>query len=357
MAANSSALSLELQMLQAVQQNDLARAAELVKLGVNVNKRGPTAYTLLMISSGLGLVQMTEKLLEAGADVFAVDSSLGASVLHKAAQSGVTDVARLLLAKGAFINFQSATVGHTPLIDAIWSKKPAMVKFLLEKGAATSIRTHYGGTAFDFIGTDVLWTAGFTIPENESWGKDIREYLEEYKKKEDEAVSSQALMQAVMSNNLDEVKQLIANGADVNEKTPIVGSGNDGQTPLLVACFNGFTDIVTELLNAGANPKIVDYLLKATPLHKAAYAGHPDPLQILLDQGQVEVNAQGPYNGYTALHDSVWHGHKEAMEVLLESGVRTDLKGHDGKTPLDLATALGYTELAEILKNATLQTQ
>jgi ankyrin repeat protein len=292
---------------------------------------------------------MTEKLLEAGADVFAVDSSLGTSALHKAAQSGVIDVARLLLNKGAFINFQSATVGHTPLIDAIWSKKPGMVQFLLEQGASTSITTHYGGTAFDFIGADVLWTAGFTIPENEAWGKEIRETLQLFKTKAEKSVSSQALMQAVMANNLEDVKNLIASGADVNEKSPVVGSGNDGQTPLLVACFNGFKEIVAELLTAGADAKIVDYLLKATPLHKAAYAGHPEPIRLLLEQGKVEANAQGPYNGYTALHDSVWHGHKDAMEALLEGGVKRDLKGHDGRTPLDLAVALGYGELAEIL--------
>jgi len=130
----------------------------------------------------------------------------------------------------------------------------------------------------------------------------------------------------------------------------VVGSGNDGQTPLLVACFMGLTEIVAELINAGANPKIVDYLLKATPLHKAAYAGRPEPMKLLLEQGQVEVNAQGPYNGYTAMHDAVWHGHKECLEVLLEANIRSDLAGHDGKTPLDLAVALGYTELADMIK-------
>lgn len=351
----SNTLPLDIQMLNAVKANDLALATDLINEGANVNHRGPTAYTLLMISAGLGLVQMTEKLLEAGADVFAVDSSLGASVLHKAAQSGVIDVARIILAHGAFINYQSATVGHTPLIDAIWSKKPAMVKYLLEQGAATSIKTHYGGTAFDFVGDDDLWTAGFTAPNKEAWGKSINEYLQEYKAKEEKAVSSQALMLAVASNDLEKVKALIASGVDVNEKSPVVGSGNDGQTPLLVACFNGFTDIVAELIKAGANPRIVDYLLKATPLHKAAYAGHPGPLKLLLEQGLVEVDAQGPYNGYTALHDSVWHGHKDCMEILLEGGVKTDLKGHDGKSPAELAAALGYTELAEIIVAKTVE--
>ena len=163
-------------------------------------------------------------------------------------------------------------------------------------------------------------------------------------------MKAQPLMQAVMSNNLAEVKRLIAAGADVNEQSPVVGGPNDGQTPLLVACFSGLTEIVKELVAAGANPRIIDYLLKATPAHKAAFSGHPGPLQALVDQGLVDLNAQGPYNGYTALHDSVWHGHTKAMDVLLGAEVRTDLRGFDGNTALDLAVALGYEAMAAAIR-------
>jgi len=342
--------NLETGLLAAVREDDLQAATDLISRGADVNRRGPLAYTPLMIAAGLGCVQMTDILLAAGADVHALDSSLGASPLHKAAQSGVVDVARLILDHGAFINLQSATVGHTPLIDAVWSKKPAMVKFLVERGAAVTIKTHYQGTVFDFIGTEVCWTAGFTTPEEENWGRAIRPMLEDKQRRDEQAVNAQSLMQAVLKNDLAEVKRLIVSGVDVNEVSPVVGSGNDGQTPLLVACFNGFTDIVRELIDAGANPKIVDYLLKATPLHKAAFAGHPGPLQLLLEQGLVEVHAQGPYNGYTAMHDAVWHGHKEAAQVLIDANVRQDLRGFDGRTPLDLAVHLGYDEIADMIR-------
>jgi len=341
---------LEVSLQAAVEANDLPTAIALIKQGADVNRRGPTPYTPLMVAAGLGYVQMTDLLLSAGADVNALDNSLGASPLHKAAQSGVVDVARLLLDHGAFINLQSPTVGHTPLIDAVWSKKPAMVKYLLERGAIINIKTHYQGSVWDFIGDEPRWTAGGTTPEEESWGSSIRQMLEEYQAKHEAAVSAQSLMQAILANNVEEVKRLIAEGADVNEKSPIVGSGNDGQTPLLVACFNGFTDIVRELVNAGANPRVVDYLLKATPGHKAAFSGHPEPVKLLLEQGLVEIHAQGPYNGYTALHDGVWHGHTEVVRVLLDANVRTDLRGHDGNTPYDLAVKLGYPEIADMIR-------
>jgi ankyrin repeat protein len=353
--AGGTAVTLEIALLAAVEANDVPGVSNWIKRGANVNQRGPLPYTVLMIAAGRGYVQITDLLLSAGADVHALDSTLGASALHKAAQSGVVDVARLLLDHGAFINLQSATVGHTPLIDAVWAKKPAMVKFLLERGAALTIKTHYQGTVWDFIGREPRWTAGGTTPEEEGWGRTIREMLEARQAKEEAAVGAQPLMQAVLSNNLGEVKRLIAAGADVNELSPVVGGPNDGQTPLLVASFNGFTEIVRELVAAGANPRIIDYLLKATPAHKAAFSGHPGPLQVLVDQGLVDLNAQGPYNGYTALHDSVWHGHAEAMEVLLGADVRTDLRGFDGNTALDLAVALGYEAMAAAIR-AKMQT-
>ncbi len=305
-----------------------------------------------MLASGRGAVQMVDKLLTAGADVHAIDSSMGASALHFAAQGGVVDVAGMLLDAGAFINLQSATVGLTPLINAIWAKQVPMVRYLLERGAAIDIKTHLGGaTAWDFVGDGVLWTAGFTNPEREAWGRQIRELLEEQKRKDERALAKQELMTAVQAGDLGAVRSAIAAGADVNEKSPVLVNGNDGQTPLLVACFLGHAEIVRALLEAGANPRINDYLLKATPVHKAAYAGRPDALLALREQGGGEINAQGPYNGYTAMHDAVWHGHPDALGIILDwPGVRFDLRGFDGRTAEELAHDLGYTEMASMIR-------
>ena len=342
----------QLELIAAVQENDLPLAGELILAGAGVNQRGPLAMTPLHIAAGRGYVQMVDKLIAAGADVNALDSSMGAAPLHFAAQSGVTDVAALLLDAGAFINLQSATVGLTPLINAVWSKQVGMVRFLLARGAALEIKTHLGGaTVWDFVGDSVLWTAGFTNPEKEAWGREIRALLEERKRADEAALGGQKLMAAVQAGDVAAVRELIAAGADVNAKSPVVANGNDGQTPLLVACFLGHGEIVRLLLAAGANPRINDYLLKATPVHKAAYAGRPEPLFALRDDGRAEINAQGPYNGYTAMHDAVWHGHPDCLAVIVDwPGVRFDLVGFDGLTPEQLAIRLGYTEMARTIR-------
>jgi len=344
---------IHLSLIAAIQSNDLPAVNEIILAGADVNRRGPFSMTALHMASGLGLVQMVDKLIAAGADVNALDSSMGASALHFSAQSGVTDVAQMLLQSGAFINLQSATVGLTPLINAIWAKQVGMVKFLLSKGAAIEIKTHLGGaTAWDFIGDSILWTAGFTNPEKEVWGRKIRGLLEARKKQDEIDLAGQKLMKAVQDGDMAAVLSLIAAGVDVNEKSPVVANGNDGQTPLLVASFLGHTEIVRSLLAAGANPRINDYLLKATPIHKAAYSGNAGALLALRDDGRGEINAQGPYNGYTAMHDSIWHGHPDCLAVILDwPGVRFDLKGFDGLTPEGLAERLGYSDMVKMIQN------
>ncbi len=345
--------SLILNLHEAICANRYQDVDRIIASGVDVNQRFNSNLTPLMVACGLGLTGIVQQLLDVGADVFTVDNALGASPLHKAAQSGVVDVAALLLDRGAFINLQSAATGHTPLIDAVWSKKVGMTKFLLARGASVTIIGHHQQSVFDFLGENKVWTAGFTAPSDETWGREILQLCLAKRKQDEDAIAAQKLMAAVAGGHLDEVNNLIAAGVDVNEKSPVIGSGNDGQTPLLVACFLGHAEIVRSLLKAGAKETINDYLMAATPAHKACYAGQPDALKILLELAPgVDLTAQGPYNGYTALHDSCWHGHIENVKILLEQGVPLDQKNHQGETPAQFARTLGYEEIAKLIERS-----
>lgn len=319
---------------EAVTAGDLITVKRLLDNGVAVNGKDAGGYTPLMIASGLGQVQMVELLLAAGADPNLLDSRMGASALHKAAQGGVPEVARLLLEHGAFIDIQSPTLGHTPLHDAVWHKKLDMVKFLLSRNAKTTLRTHGGAIPLNFARAENLREIETTLLADDERRAGI--------------VKAQTLMAAVVVNDLDGVKRALAAGANVNEVSPMLGGPNDGHTPLLVAAREGYTEIVKVLLQAGADPRRVDGLIKATPGHKAGYRGRPE-IAYLLTQYRLELDAQGPYNGYTALHDAVWHGHTETVKNYLAAGARTDLRGHDGRTPLDMALEDGYPDCVALL--------
>jgi ankyrin repeat protein len=115
----------------------------------------------------------------------------------------------------------------------------------------------------------------------------------------------------------------------------------------------GHAEVVAVLLEAGADPRIVDRgNMLATPGHKAGYMGHAAVARLLVADPRFEIDAQGPYNGFTALHDAVWHGHRETAEVYVAAGARLDLRSHYGTTPLEMARQYGYADIVALLEEA-----
>jgi ankyrin repeat protein len=324
-----------LDLVRAVVAQDLITAGESLRAGADPNAKDPLGYPPLCLAAGRGQTQMVELLLTAGADPLLPDTRMGASALHKAAQSGIIEVARLLLEHGAFINQQAPIHGHTPLIDAVWHKRLPMVEFLLDRDANPDIRAHGGYSAGEFqfaFGDD-----DFTP---------YREAIQHAREARAER-DREPLRLAALNGDAARVREIISQGADIDRMSV------DGHTPLLDAAREGHLEVVRVLLEAGADPRIVDRgNMKATPAHKAAYMGHAEVARLLVADPRLELDAQGPYNGYTVLHDATWHGHLDTARVLVEAGARLDLRGLDGRTPLDMAREYGYSDLIQLLEHA-----
>ena len=100
------------------------------------------------------------------------------------------------------------------------------------------------------------------------------------KRSTDRAVVEKPVMDihtAVMSNDLEVVKQHIEAGTDLNTKDQFSGS-----TPLNTAAVFGKTGIAKELIDAGADLSIKNND-GSTPLHTAAFFGRIEIVQLLLD--------------------------------------------------------------------------
>jgi ankyrin repeat protein len=151
------------------------------------------------------------------------------------------------------------------------------------------------------------------------------------------------LMKAVKSNNVARVKELIQQGVNVNTLD------TNGDAPLIQAAYEGYTEIVRLLLEAGADVSVVDPGMKATALHAAAYAGRTEAAKLLIAY-KVDIDKQGPYNGYTALHDALWQNHVETAKVLIEAGANLGLTTHEGQTPLAFARSRKQGELVALLE-------
>lgn len=82
---------------------------------------------------------------------------------------------------------------------------------------------------------------------------------------------------AVMTNNLEVVRQHVEAGTDINMKDKFGGS-----TPLNTAAAFGKTRIARELVDAGADLSIKNND-GSTPLHTAAFFGRVEIVQLLID--------------------------------------------------------------------------
>ncbi|MDX1924387.1 MAG: ankyrin repeat domain-containing protein [Rickettsiaceae bacterium] len=78
--------------------------------------------------------------------------------------------------------------------------------------------------------------------------------------------------------SLDNIQELIRDGANVNQKK------NEGNTPLHIACREGYTDIAELLINHGANVN-KENNQGATPLYWACFNGETDLVKLLINHG------------------------------------------------------------------------
>lgn len=293
--------------------------------------------TPLHVAAAQGDLSTVKKLLNKGENLFALDAKMGVSVLHKAVYSGNADEVNFLLNHGAFINLQSPSNGNTPLHDAIYFKQGhdvGVIRVLLAHHPSLTVKNRAGLTVLDAA----------KILNDPS----IIRLLENYINAEETPLGRQ-LMKAVKANQAEAVQRLL----DKNPHTIDLEETDDqGFTPLLWASRQGYTAIVKLLLEKGANPNHEDQWMHANAGHKAAFWGHADVITLLIQHG-LDINAQGGYNGYTALHDAVSQGHIDAIKVLLKNNANTTIRGHDGKTPVDIAKLSENQKLLSLLTPTT----
>jgi ankyrin repeat protein len=126
------------------------------------------------------------------------------------------------------------------------------------------------------------------------------------------------------------VRALIAAGAGVNI------AGNDGETPLQIACCYGVTDTAIALLKGGADVNIASND-NVTPLIIASRNGYTDVVLVLLSAGaRVDI---ADNDGATPLFAASSSKVPDTVRALLEAGAEIDIADNDGATPLFAASS------------------
>ncbi len=136
-------------LMQAIKANNVAQVRQLIASGVDVNAADASGDIPLIMAAYLGHTEITRLLLEASADVGAVDSGMKATALHAAAYAGRSEPARLLIQYGVAIDAQGPYNGYTALHDAIWQNNVETARVIIEAGADLTLRNQEGQTPLE----------------------------------------------------------------------------------------------------------------------------------------------------------------------------------------------------------------
>jgi ankyrin repeat protein len=185
-----------------------------------------------------------------------------------AKEDGLLEVARFLLEQGANVN-EPDKDGWTPLTRAIARERLAMVRLLLDRGAAVNGKCACGN--FD---VQVHLATDKTLHNGVEW--------------------TPLLMAASRRSDrgVEMIQLLLAKGADVNQQNGL------GETPLMMAAADRLAHGVKPLLDKGANVNLRDHEGR-TALMQAARSESLEGVCLLLEHGAA-VNARDAH-GKTAL--------------------------------------------------------
>ena len=156
--------------------------------------------------------------------------------------------------------------------------------------------------------------------------------------------SESPVADAAMRGDADAVRDLLAEGADVN------AAQGDGMTALHWSARQGDPSLVGTLLDAGADVHAGTRIGHYTALHMAGEVGAGEVVELLLDAGADPMARVSVAGHPTALHFAAASGSARAVEALLGAGADVNAREESwGQTPLMFAASKGRTEAVRSL--------
>jgi len=295
-------------------------------------------YTLLILASANGNLEVVNYLLNKGANVRA-KTDQGVSSFSLAAEKGHLEIVKALYRKNSSILEQKDKKGRTALIWAAMKGHLDVVKFLVSENADTNLQSNEGETPLLVASTNnhddvvnfltgrentVTGTLGGTTTGRFPANNDV-------------------LISEASKGKWNTVRSLI-NNRNMNYQD------KNGKTALIAAAENGHEQLVSELITFG-----VDVNLKKqngiSALHLESQNGHLQNVQALLLKAD-NINALAPYKfkkNYTPLIFAAINGHAQVVSEFLQKGANVEQKTQDGFNAILWAAKNNHENVVKVI--------
>lgn len=190
-------------LMEAVRTGNIEIAKLLIEHNSDINIKNKDGKNMIMIACEKGNEEMFNLLIENNADINE-KSSWGASALIYASEKGNINIMQYLIDNGIDVNGKADDNGDTPLLWAVTGENPYEASKLLIENGANVNATNYGGVAPATILAASTPKVVKLLKDN---GADLdTKFLDYYP----------PIAIAAGAGNLEIVKALVENGADVN---------------------------------------------------------------------------------------------------------------------------------------------
>lgn len=311
-------------------ESDAARAA--IKEVVNLRKQDGS--TALHLCATVGVADIAESLLGAGADRNVTESIFKRTPLHLSALSGADAVMALLLDGPSVDPNVRCASDITPLHLTALNGHEQAATTLIEAGADVTLCDAAGNTALHLAASK-----GHTGLLRRLLGADAQVGGS---KRPDKATP---LHLAAARGAAATLRELLSVST-----TPDVRNDN-GATPLHYAALHGHEICAVRLVSGGASVNAETNNMGDTPLQMATFRNrHAVAMRLIESGANVQHKRRG--DGATALHLAAMHGSADVATLLLESGADALATDQGGVTAAAVAAQCGHADLARVIRRA-----
>lgn len=318
---------MSLNISQAIESNNIQQ----IRDAIGGKFKFTSKNSPLGLAASLGNLEIVEILVNAGCKV-EWGGNLEPSPLFLAAQAGHSSVVKFLIDNGAKLDYKDED-GFTPLMTAAAIGNLEAVKLLVEAGAKLNIESEHGDFALlSAISNGHTKIYEYLLPLTSSkLEKKIRNFTYQ-----SDSISLDEKPSKEFNSLIDAIAEVAFTNAPSNYPD---------------------IDRVSKLIDLYTNPQSVD-IHGQTALHHAIFSA--EITNILLERGFISVLDNQTKEGNTPLIEACLNNHDRVVEILLNAGASTEIKNHQGDTPLICTVKVSRSSrIIQLLYNAgaNLETQ